>query len=116
MADILLVLDTGTGFWNPVAWILGAAVAGAIALLLYALGERGYKEGTPQEEPFLSGNPEPGGGLLHVRAGNLYWGFLDAMGGYYERLVSLHTGDLHDYVLWYMGISALFLVAVVVFR
>jgi len=51
---------------------------------------------------------------VHVRAGNLYWGFLDAMEGYYSSIVSLHTGDLHDYVLWYLGVSSLFLIVVVI--
>lgn len=114
--DMLFTLDTGAGFWNPLLWILGAAVAGVIALILYSLGEKGYRKGTAQEDPFISGNPEPEKGLVHVRSGNLYWGFLDAMNGYYRRLVPLHTGDLHDYVLWYMGMTALFLVVVVVFR
>ena len=114
--SLLLPLDTGAGLWDPLLWVLGAAVAGAIALLLYALGEEGFRPGTARADPFLSGNPEPAKELVHVRSGNLYWGFLSAMEGYYRRLVPIHTGDLHDYILWYMGVTALFLVVVVIFR
>lgn len=108
-------LLTEAGFWNPLAWILGLVVAAIIAWLIYSLGEKGFKAGTPQTEPFLSGNKEPRKDQVHIRAGNLYWGYLEALKGYYDRLVPLHTGNLHDYVLWYLGITAVFLVLVVIF-
>lgn len=108
-------LLTGSGSWNPLAWILGLAVTMIIAWLIYSLGEKDYKAGTAQAEPFISGNPEPEKGMVHVRAGNLYWGYLEALKGYYDRLVPLHTGNLHDYILWYLGITALFVVLVVIF-
>jgi len=43
--DALFTLDTGAGFWNPLLWVLGAAVAGVIALVLYSLGEEGLQAG-----------------------------------------------------------------------
>jgi len=113
--DLATTLVTGTGFWNPLAWILGLIVAFIIAWIIYSLGEKGFKQGTAQAEPFISGNPEPEKGMVHVRAGNLYWGYMEALKGYYDRLVPIHTGNLHDYVLWFLGITALFLVLVVVF-
>jgi len=112
--DLTSTLITGGGSWNPLAWILGIVVAAIIAWLIYSVGEKGYKPGTAQTEPFISGTPEPEKGMVHVRSGNLYWGYLEALKGYYARLVPLHTGDLHDYVLWYLGITALFLVLVVI--
>lgn len=113
--DLISTLTTGTGFWNPIAWILGIGVTAIVAWLIYSFGEKGFKPGTARADPFISGNPEPEKGLVHVRAGNLYWGYLEALKGYYDRVVPLHTGHLHDYVLWYLGMTALFLVLVVIF-
>lgn len=113
--DPTTTLLTGSGSWNPLAWVLGIVVATVIAWLIYSLGEKGFKPGTAQAEPFISGNPAPEKGLVHVRAGNLYWGYLEALKGYYDRVVPLHTGHLHDYILWYLGMTALFLMLVVIF-
>lgn len=111
MVDIA-TLQTGTGFWNPILWILAFAIAFIIAFLIWSFGEKDYKKDTQQVKPFLSGNVEPGKGDVHVRAGNLYWGFTDALKGYYSRVVPLHTGILNDYVLWFIGIIAIVLIIV----
>ena len=104
-------LSTGTGFWNPLAWLIAVVVAAVIVYLIRHRGEPGYKKGTIQTVPFISGNPEPDKEMVHVRASNLYWGYLDALKGYYDLIVPAHTGVLNDYVLWYLGImGALFVV------
>jgi hypothetical protein len=115
MTSLTQTLLTGTGFWNPFAWLLGLAVALVIAYLILTRGEAGWKRGTPQTEAFLSGNPEPPAEALHLRGGNLYWGYLEALKGYYNRIVPLHTGDLNDYVLWYLSVMVVILVMVVIF-
>ena len=105
-------LETGTGFWDPIVWIIVFIVAFLIALAIWLLGEKGYRPGTQQVKPYLSGNVEPEKADVHMRAGNLYWGFTEAMKGYYSRLVPLHTGVLNDYVLWFLGVMALVFVIV----
>jgi hypothetical protein len=105
-------LETGTGFWDPIVWIIVFIVAFLIALAIWLLGEKGYRPGTQQVKPYLSGNVEPEKADVHMRAGNLYWGFTEAMKGYYSRLVPLHTGMLNDYVLWFLGVMALVFVIV----
>jgi len=37
------------------------------------------------------------------------------MKGYYEMIVPLHTGDLNDYMTWYLSVMITILVLVVVF-
>jgi hypothetical protein len=113
--SILSSLSTGTGYWNPFAWVLATAVAMAVVYLIWRRGEAGYKKGTAQTTPFISGNPEPEKGMVHVRASNLYWGYLDALKGYYDLIIPVHSGFLNDYVLWYLGITVLIMVTVVVF-
>ena len=115
MSIFTQTLVTGTGFWNPLAWILGIVVAAIIAWIIFSMGEKGFKPGTAQSEPFISGNPEPAKGLVHIRSGNLYWGYLESLKGYYDRIVPLHTGDLTDYLLWYLSVMVVILVLVVIF-
>jgi hypothetical protein len=105
-------LYTGYGAWNPLFWIFGFVVALIISWLILRRGESGCKNYTEQVKPYLSGNAEPEKGDVHIRAGNMYWGFTEALKGYYEILVPLHTGILTDYILWFLGVMALIMVIV----
>ena len=101
-------LSTGYGSWSPLVWLFLFALLIALSYAIRALGENRYKKGTAQDEPFMSGNDVPDD--LHIRGSNLYWGFIEALKGYYARLAPLHTGILSDYVLWLFGVLALVLV------
>jgi hypothetical protein len=57
---------------------------------------------------FLSGNPEPSQEDMHVKANNLYWGFTTTLKSLYTALRKLHTGNVSDYVLWFIVILAVF--------
>ena len=105
-------LLTGYGVWNPLAWLVAFAAALVIVYLLWRTGESSYRKGTELERPYLSGIAEPEKGAVHIRASNLYWGFLQALKGYYEVLVPLHTGVLTDYLIWFVAVTALLLVLV----
>ncbi|HUU74744.1 MAG TPA: hydrogenase [Methanoregulaceae archaeon] len=111
--DIAGNLYTGSGYWNPLIWLTSLIVVGIIVYLIWTRGEKGYKKGTAQTAPFISGNPEPEKGKVHIPAGNLYWGYTEALKGYYSRIIPLHTGNLNDYVLWYLGITAILMILVV---
>jgi len=103
-------MSTGSGFWNPLLWLLAFAVALAIALLIRSRGRKDFREGTEQGLPFISGNDEPEDGGGHIPASNMYWGFLESMKAYYSRVIPLHTGSVTDYVAWFVGVMALTLV------
>jgi len=104
-------IESGNGIWNPVLWML---VLGILFLLLYGLrgfGRSTYKQGTEQTKVFLSGNKEATPEQMHIQASNLYWGFTTSMKSIYTVLRRMHTGNLSDYVLWFILILAiLFLV------
>jgi len=105
-------LQTGTGFWDPLLWVVAFAIALLISYLIWARGESTYHKDTEAVKPYLSGNAEPEKGEVHIRAGNMYWGFTEALKGYYSRVVPLHSGILNDYVLWFIATAALVLVIV----
>ncbi len=109
-----LTLFTGSGFWNPIFWFVAIVVALILIYIIYAFGEKGYKRGTEQVKPFISGNPEPSKAGVHVRAGNLYWGYMDALKTYYDHLIPVHSGILTDYLLWLFSIAALLFILVVI--
>lgn len=103
----MTLIYTGQGFWDPIVWLISMVLASILVYWIWSKGRSDYKRGTEQVKPFLSGNPEPEKGKLHVRASNIYWGFVEALKGYYEPLIGMHTGDLSDYVGWLVGMLAL---------
>jgi hypothetical protein len=103
--------DTGNGYWNPVLWLIAFVVIFLIVYILRGLGSSAYKKDTGQTQAFLAGNPEYEKELMHVKASNLYWGWTNAMKWIIDLLKSMHTGNVSDYVLWFvvvMGILFLF--------
>lgn len=107
-----MTLNTGFGAWNPVVWLVVIAVASLIAVIIRSPGSKRYKKKTAQTRPFISGNPESPGASSHIQASNLYWGYIEALRGYYAKLVPLHTGDGSEYVLWMLGVLAATLLTV----
>lgn len=104
-------LFTGSGFWNPLAWIAALVVSILLIIFLRSFGKREFKKETEQTTPFLSGMPAAGE-EIRVRSGNLYWGFVEALKGYYESMKKLHSGDLRDYILWFVIIIVITFVIV----
>jgi hypothetical protein len=106
-------LTTGFGVWNPLIWLCGIAASLFLSWLIWQCGESDYEGDTEQTAPYLSGNAEPEKGAVHIRAGNMYWGFTAALKPYYERLIPLHSGIVNDYVSWFL-IGAVILFVVVI--
>jgi hypothetical protein len=111
---LLLTLNTGAGYWNPLALVLVSAVAVMVVYVIWRRGEGSYKKGTAQTTVFISGNPEPERGAVHIRGGNLYWGYTEGIKGFYDWIVPLHTGITTDYLLWIFWVTAVLLIVVAV--
>jgi hypothetical protein len=64
------VLRTGSGFWSALVWVATALGSFLIIWLFSRAFESGYKKGTDQTDPFLSGKPPgpgpKGDGLAHL--------------------------------------------------
>jgi len=106
---VIEMLHTPDGYWNPLIWILAFAVAVLIVYIIRAFGRADYKGGE-QTKPFLSGMDTHDENALHIRAGNIYWGFMQALEGYYDVLKKNHTGIINDYVAWFVAVSAILLI------
>jgi len=105
--SILKTLTTGSGFWNPLVWIFTIAIVLLLMYILRGFGNKGYKEGTEQTKSFLSGNEEYEKEKMHVKASNVYWGFLETFRWLYKRFDKMHTGNVSDYVLWFVVIMGI---------
>ncbi len=102
---------TPSGWWNPLVWVVAFILIFIASYILWRSGERAYKKGTMQVETFLSGNvPSSSPREMHVGGGNLYWGFVTSLAGYYRFLRKIHNGIINDYVGWYIGILAIILI------
>ena len=106
-----MTLETFGGAWSPLVWLLGFFVAFLIAYILWGLGEKKWKTGE-QSKPFISGLSEPEKEKIHVKGGNVYWGFTDSLKEYYKYGKKIHSGILNDYILWFIGMAALFFIII----
>ena len=109
-------LTTGFGAWNALFWVIAFAIALIIGWIIWSRGEKTYDTGKESTAPFLSGNADPDKEEVHIRAGNLYWGYTDALSGYYRFIRPFHTGNLSDYFLAYLLVTAIVLVLVVILK
>ncbi|MEM1513287.1 MAG: hydrogenase [Candidatus Thermoplasmatota archaeon] len=100
--------------WQPIIWIISFIIIGIVAYIIRAIGRVDYKKGE-QEKPFLSGMDLPKE-ELHIRASNIYWGFLDALKGYYNSMKKIHTGIINDYVSWFVLITAIIFISLFLFE
>ena len=110
LIDMLLkTFDTGSGVWQPLLWGITFVVALLLVYVVRMLGKKTYKQGTDQEKVFLSGNVTYDQEHMHIKAGNLYWGFMKSFDGIYQILRRMHNGDVNDYVLWFIAVLAIVL-------
>ncbi len=105
------MIKTVGGYWDPIIWIIAFIVIFILAYMIRAIGKKEYRKGE-QIKPFLSGMEEPSKEAVHIRASNLYWGFVEALKSYYETMKKMHTGIINDYVAWFVGITAIIFIAV----
>jgi hypothetical protein len=104
-------LITGQGYWTPLLWMAAALGTLLLAFLFWSRGRRGYKRGTEQDLPFVSGekveNPR-------LAATHLYWGFAEALRPVLRRLGAWHSGVVNDYAAWFVVILAVIFLLIMV--
>ena len=105
-------LQTGSGFWHPIIWVIAIVVAFLAIYILRGFGRKDCKEKTGQTQSFLSGNPEYEKEQMHVKGSNLYWGFTESMKWGFDVLKKMHTENASDYVLWFVVVMALLFILI----
>ncbi|MEW6070126.1 MAG: hydrogenase [Candidatus Thermoplasmatota archaeon] len=103
-------LKTVVGYWNAIIWIIALIVIGLSIYAIRNLGKREYKKGTEQTRPFLSGTIEYD--RARVPGENVYWGLVEALKGYYTKLVPAHTGIVSDYISLLVIVLAVLLIII----
>jgi hypothetical protein len=100
------MIESPSGFWGPVAWIIIAVVASLVGYYIWSRGEKAHKKGVQSEE-FLMANPRLAEEKVHVKAHNVYWGFFEGLKKYYDPTVRAHTGIINDYIIWFVALTAI---------
>jgi len=108
---MISLLETGTGFWNPLVWSVSLFIIVLLVYFVRCFGEKKCNEGTEQTTPFYAGNPPS---KQPIKCSNIYWGFFKALGKYYEALINIHTGLVGDYVYWLVLTIVVILIALTV--
>ena len=49
---------------------------------------------------------------MHVKASNVYWGFMESLRWVYKFLNKMHTGNVSDYVLWFVIIMGVLFIVI----
>ena len=101
------VLTYGYAVWSPIVWLVALLVLAVIALYVRSKGQKRYKKGTAQTDVFISGIQVPPAEQRHIPAHNVYWGFFEALKGFYNVMMRPHTGIINDYILWMLAVMAL---------
>ncbi len=102
-----MIQEFGFDFWNPIVWVIAFVVMMVIAYFFRSRGQKKYKKGTAQTQIFLCGEEVPDPEQRHVRAPNVYWGFFEALKGYYDGVIRPHTGIVNDYIIWFIVVIAI---------
>ncbi|MBC7080916.1 MAG: hydrogenase [Thermoplasmatales archaeon] len=95
--------------WEPIIWIISFVIITITVYIIRAIGRVDYRGGE-EEKPFLSGMEAPKE-KMHISASNVYWGFIDALKGYYNSMKKIHSGVINDYVSWFMLITAIIFIS-----
>ncbi len=106
-------LITGSGFWNPIVFLIAFIILDIVAYIVWKMGNGDYIPEEDGGKPFLSGNPEISKEESHIKADNIYWGLKEALHGYYEKMENMHNGRANDYILWFIGVIAILLILMV---
>ena len=109
---MLGLLETGSGFWSAIIWVIIVLIIGSIVIYVRNKGEDSYKKNTEQDLPFISGHPEASKESSHLSASHIYWGFTEALKGYYKPLVKMHTGNINDYSSWIITVTVIILIVI----
>ena len=102
------MLESGVGVWSPIEFVIAfLAIAIAVYIMGHALFNSSHKKGM-QQKPFFCGNVLPV--EAHFPASGLFWGFTQGLKPYYDLVVPGHTGNINDYMSWFVVVAAVMMI------
>ena len=113
LEPLLESFQTGSGFWNPVIWVVAIIVALLIVVVLRGFGNKEYKKKTGQTQAFLSGDTEYEKEQMHIKDSNVYWNFTESLKWVFDSLKKMHTGNVSDYALWFVIVIAILFIVLI---
>jgi len=84
--------------WQPKIALISFFLIFFAIYLLYLIGERRYKKGTPQTISYFSGEKPP----ESIKLGNIYWGFFKDLEKMYRFLNKIQKENANDYVFFFI--------------
>ena len=114
LETLLETFQTGSGFWNPIIWVVTILVAFLIAVILRGFGNKEYKKKTGQTQAFLSGNTEYEKEQMNMKDNNIYWSFTESLKWVFDSLNKMHTGNVSDYSLWFVIVIAVLFTVLII--
>jgi len=112
---MLGTLETGSGFWNALAWTISTIIICLFIYIFRSLGVSGYKPKGDKAKPFLSGNPEINKSEMHFGGSNIYWGWFESFENLFNKITTYHSGIVNDYVAWFIVVLAMLFIIFIVF-
>ena len=113
LETLLETFLTGSGFWNPIIWVVAIIVAFLIAVIIRGFGNKEYKKKTGQTQAFLSGDTEYEKEQMHIKDSNVYWNFTESLKWVFDSLKKMHTGNVSDYALWFVIVIAILFIVLI---
>jgi len=98
-----MMIETGAGFWSPLAMVAVVAVVAIAVFIARSFGRKNAGRDAGQALPFFSGNVVK---EARIRPANMYWGFFEALHDYYFALKKMHSGIVNDYFFWFVLVIA----------
>ena len=100
----MFTLETGSGFWNPIIWCGAIVVSFLIVYILRGFGKKDFKQQTRAKKYAKE--------QAHVKSGSAYWGFAESLEWAYNIILKIHTGNISDYVLWFVIVLAVLFIMI----
>ena len=93
--------------WQPKIALISLFLIFFVVYLLYLIGEKRYKKGTPQTTSYFSGESP----LKNIKLENIYWGFFKDLEKLYGFLSRIQKENANDYVFLFILGLIIFLLA-----
>ena len=111
--EVMFTIETGSGFWTPIVWVIAAVVILLLLVILRGRGRSDSKVGAEKLGLLMLDDREIKDEQKQLKNNSLFWGFVQNLSGVYSWLEKIFQSNIRDYVLWFVVIlGVLFIIEV----